>query len=426
MSNWKIKLSLFLNYFVFAILLNSVGTVILLSQKSFGVSKSQVAVLEPFKDLSIALVSFLVTSFITRIGYKKAMLIALGFITAICFLMPYTGSLLMVELLFASIGSSFALIKMSVYGSIGLITKNDKEHISLMNFIESFFGVGIVVSYFIFPLFIDKNNPASTSWLNVYFLLGGLSFSAFLLLFFSTLDESAAKSDLPAENLLRDFGRMFKLLFSRLVLLFILCAFLYVLLEQSIMSWLPTFNNNVLKLNEVLSIQMASILSGSIALGRFLAGILLKKLNWLWVLTGCLLVAGALVLLAMPAIQTFINGYSGSGITRLGDVPMIAFIFPLIGLLLAPVYPAINSVILSSLPKPKHGLMAGLIIVFSALGGSTGSLITGNIFQHFGGKTAFYFSLVPIILLIIGLIFFNNDQKKLNKDVNFSGSGAGH
>ena len=91
MQNWKIKLSLFLNYFVFAALLNSVGTVILLVQKSFEVSKSQVAVLEPFKDMSIAIVSFLVTSFITRIGYKRAMLIALGFTTLVCFIMPFTS-----------------------------------------------------------------------------------------------------------------------------------------------------------------------------------------------------------------------------------------------------------------------------------------------------------------------------------------------
>src|SRR5947207_13090832 len=139
MSNWKIKTSLFLNYFVFAILLNSVGTVILLVQKSFDVTKAEVAVLEPFKDLSIAIVSFLVTSYITRIGYKRAMLIALGFISIVCFLMPFTSSLIMVELLFAAIGSSFALIKMSVFGSIGLITKDEKEHISFMNFLEAFF-----------------------------------------------------------------------------------------------------------------------------------------------------------------------------------------------------------------------------------------------------------------------------------------------
>ncbi len=426
MHNWKIKLSLFLNYFVFAILLNSVGTVILLVQTSFDVTKSQVAVLEPFKDMSIAIVSFLVTSFITRIGYKKAMLIALGFITIVCFIMPFTNSLLMVELLFASIGSSFALIKMSVYGSIGLITKNDKEHISFMNFIESFFGVGIVVSYFIFPLFIDKDNPASTDWLNVYYLLGGIALAAFLLLLVSPLDESASKSNLPPENMLKDFGKMFRLLIVPLVLVFIFCAFFYVLLEQSIMSWLPTFNNDVLKLSQVLSIQMASILAGSIALGRFLAGIALQKLNWLAVLVTCLLCAGALVIFGMPAIKEFLANYKGSGITELKDVPLIAYVFPLIGLVLAPIYPAINSVILSSLPKPKHGLMSGLIIVFSALGGSTGSLITGNIFENYGGQTAFYFSLVPICILIVCLFIFSRLQKKSSAVPVEFGAVKGH
>ena len=56
--------------------------------------------------------------------------------------------------------------------------------------------------------------------------------------------------------------------------------------------------------------------------------------------------------------------------------------------------------------------MSGLIVIFSALGGTTGSIITGNIFQHYGGQTAFYFSLVPITVLIISLIFFNRLQKK--------------
>ena len=412
MQTWRIKASLFLNYFVFAILLNSVGTVILLVQKSYLISKSQAAVLEPFKDLSIAIVSFLVTSFITRLGYKRAMLIALGFISIICFIMPFTNSVIAIELLFASVGSSFALIKMSVYSSIGLVTKDAKEHISFMNFVESVFGVGIVASYFIFPLFIDKANPSSSAWLNVYFLLGGISLLAFLLLFTAKLDESEARTEEP-ENMLEDVARMFRLLFSPLVLIFICCAFLYVLLEQSIMSWLPTFNNNVLRLNEVLSIQMASILAASIALGRFLAGIMLKKLNWLLVLLGCLALAACIVLFTMPVINHFIDGYKGSGITRLEDVPAIAYVFPLIGLLIAPIYPAINSVILSSLPRPKHGLMAGLIIVFSALGGSAGSLITGNIFQHYSGQKAMYFSLVPMCILVVCLIFFRRSQSRL-------------
>jgi len=420
MQNWKIKLSLFLNYFVFAILLNSVGTVILLVQKSFpGITKGEVAFLEPFKDGSIAVVSFLVTSFITRIGYKKAMLIALGFVTAVCMIMPFSNTFFSVELLFAAVGSSFALIKMSVYGSIGLITKDDKEHISFMNFVESFFGVGIVLSYFLFPLFVNKDNPGDPVWRNVYFLLGGISLVAFLLLLLSPLDESASKFE-KTENMFEDIGKTFKFIFNPLVAIFICCAFCYVLLEQSIMSWLPTFNNNVLKLNEVLSIRMASILAASMALGRFLAGVTLKRLKWVVVLSVCLLLAGAVVMFTMPVIKQFIDGYKGSGISQLKDVPLIAFVFPLIGLVIAPIYPAINSVILSSLPKPAHGLMAGIIIFFSAIGGSTGSLITGNIFQRYGGETAMYFSMVPIVLLIIFLIIFSRLQKKAAANTNIS------
>jgi FHS family glucose/mannose:H+ symporter-like MFS transporter len=411
MQNWRIKLSLFLNYFVFAILLNSVGTVILLMQDSFGITKAQASYTEPFKDLSIAIVSFLVTSFITKIGYKKAMLIALGFVSVVCFIMPFTSSIVMVRFLFAAVGSSFALIKMSVYGAIGLVTKNDKEHIALMNFIESFFGIGIVASYFIFPLFVKQDDSASTAWLNVYYLLGGISLAAFLLLLSAPLDESASKTN-TTDNLANDVGKMFRLFIVPLVLIFLFCAFLYVLLEQSIMSWLPTFNKEVLKLDKILSIQMASILAAAIALGRLLAGLIMQRVKWLYVLITCLFVAAAIVYFAMPQINNFLHGYHGGGISKIKDVPAIAFIFPLIGLFLAPIYPAINSVVLSSLPKPQHGLMAGLIIVFSALGGSLGSVITGHVFQAYGGQKAFYFSLVPIIILLIALIIFNKVQKK--------------
>lgn len=88
MAHWRIKLSLLLNYFVFAILLNSVGTVILQVQNNYGVSESSASVLEAFKDLTIAAVSFLVASYITRIGYKRAMLLALGIVVLACLLMP--------------------------------------------------------------------------------------------------------------------------------------------------------------------------------------------------------------------------------------------------------------------------------------------------------------------------------------------------
>lgn len=406
MQHWRIKLSLFINYYVFAILLNSSGVAILNVQNSFGVNKSAASWIDPCKDLSIAIVSFLVSSYITRFGYKRAMMTSLGIVAIVCFIIPNTPGFLAVKLLFVAIGSCFALIKMSVYSIIGIITKDAKEHASLMNFIESFFMIGNLTLYFYFGSFVDSTHPQSTSWLNAFYLLGGLSLLAFVLLMGAQLDESAAKAE--SKPMSAGFAEMFTLMMKPIVLSFIAAAFFYVLIEQSIQNFLPTFNNKVLMLPAALSIKMSSILAGATATGRFLAGILLKKFHWFKVLLGCLLLAAVLICIALPLAKDSM----GKTYTGWSDAPLAAFMFPLIGIFLAPVYPSINSAILTSLPKPQHGLMSGLIIIFSALGGTTGSLLMGQVFDadKTGGQYAFYFTLIPIGILIACLFAFKKRQ----------------
>ncbi|MDX1405731.1 MAG: MFS transporter [Woeseiaceae bacterium] len=401
MSYWRIKFSLFINYFVFAILLNSVGTVILQVQRSYGVSESAASVLEAFKDLPIAITSFLIASFIARIGYKRSMLLALGFIGLVSLAMPQIPGFWMTKMLFAATGVGFAMVKVSVFATLGLVTQDNKEHVSLMNFIESFFMVGVLSGYFIFSAFVDDQNPESTGWLNVYYVLAIMALSAFALLLSAELDESRVHKNASA-SLITDFVDMMALVIKPLVLIFVICAFLYVLIEQSIMTWLPTFNSTILELPASLSIQMTSILALSTALGRFIAGVVLRRLDWFKVLFAGLVVAAVLVLVVLPLAR----GSGGQPITSWLNAPLAAFVFPLIGLCIAPVYPAINSVVLSSLPPSQHAPMAGLIVVFSALGGTTGSIITGNLFEIFGGITAFYFSLAPIAVLLFTLYLF--------------------
>lgn len=401
MQRWLVKFSLFLNYFVFAILLNSVGTVILQVQNTYGVSESAASVLEAFKDLPIAITSFLVASFIARIGYRRAMLFALGFIGLVCLLMPQLPAFWMAKAMFAATGVGFALVKVSVFATLGLVTDSRREHVSLMNFLESFFMVGVLSGYFIFSAFVDDSDPSSLGWLNVYYLLAAMSAAAFLLLLVARIDESALETDEPG-SLSSEFLDMLRLCLRPLVLVFVVSAFLYVLIEQSIMSWLPTFNSRILNLAPSLSIEMASILAASTALGRFSAGLLLKHFDWLRVLVVGLVTAAMLVLVALPLA----GNAGGPPVTSWLEAPLAAYVFPLIGFLIAPVYPAINSVILSALPTRQHAPMAGLIVVFSALGGTSGSIITGTLFQAFGGRTAFYFSLLPITLIIVALILF--------------------
>lgn len=414
MNQWLVRISLFINYFVFAILLNSVGTVILQVQNTYGVTAAQASILEAFKDLPIAITSFLVASFLTRIGYKRSMQVALALVGVACLLMPQLPAFWMTKALFAATGVGFALTKVSVFAALGLVTRTKEDHASLMNFLESFFMVGILSGYFIFSAFVSDAEATSTRWLNVYYALAGLSFAALLLLSLARLDESSVQ---PAEArpLAADFAEMIRLCARPLVLVFIISAFLYVLIEQSIMSWLPTFNSRILHLSPSLSIEMASILAASTALGRFTAGIVLRRFNWFTVLVSSLVIAAALVLVALPLA----NNVGTAEVSTWGSAPLAAFVFPLIGLCLSPIYPAINSVILTALPLRQHAPMAGLIVVFSALGGTTGSLITGQLFQHFGGTTAFYFSLAPIACLTLALY-----QLKRQSAISASAAGA--
>ena len=412
----KIKVSIFINYFLFAILLNSVGTVILEAQRYFNISESAASMIEVCKDISIALTSFLVASFVVRIGYKRSMLLALGLISLACFIIPSVKTLLAIKILFAVTGLCFALTKVSVFGTIGLISGNRRAHISTMNFIESFFMIGVLAGYFIFSYYVNDGNIFSPRWFNVYYLLGGLSLAAFLLLLSSNLDETLAKMN-RVETKRNGLPEMLKLILLPVTISFVVCAFLYVLIEQGMMSWLPSFNNKVLQFSSVISIQVTSIFVAATALGRFIAGIILKKINWFIVLIFCLTATAILVLISLQMT----NDSSAKEVSNWFGIPLTAYIFSLIGFFLAPVYPAINSVILASLPVSKHGMMSGLIVVFSALGGVTGSVISGFIFQYYGGRTAFYFSLLPIAILIFALFVFEKKKNPGAESLTFEG-----
>ena len=391
MEKNTIKWAMYLNYFVFAILLNSVGIVILKAQRNYGVDELEASILEAFKDLPIAIVSFLVASFLPRIGYKRAMLIGLGLVYVACITMYFGNSFATAKLLFATVGVSFALIKVSVYSLIGTVTENQQEHNSLMSSIEGVFMIGISLAYFLFPAFNSETNP--DAWLNVYWLLAGISGVSFAFLF---LAKSENQVEVPGVNLLDDFRQMFQLMAKLLTIVFVISAFLFVMIEQGIMSWLPTFNSKVLHLPENISIMMASILAISLAVGRLAAGFLTKKINWIWILSACIIIAMLIVIFVLPKAV----GLEVKTITSLFDIPLIGFAFPLVGLFIAPIYPLLNSVVLSALPKSLHSSMTGLIVVFSALGGTLGSRIIGYLFKNEGPENAFYYTLIPMALLL--------------------------
>lgn len=403
MKNTAIKIALFINYFVFAALLNSVGLLIQKSQNVYGVGETQASLLEPAKDITIAVVAFFIGSYLPRLGYKKGMLISYAIVFFGCLGMFLGNSFLSVILLFVSTGFSFAIIKVSVLALIGTVVSDDNEHKTFMSYIESVFMLGIVFTYLIFPLFYSDTDP--DAWLNVYLVLAVLIFAVFVFIAFSKINFPEAE---VRKSIKENFTDQITLLKRPLIILFAVFAFMYVMTEQGIMSWLPTFNQRILHLDEKLAGQMAVILLLSIAFGRFISGLIIKKIHWYTYLTVCLFSAAALVIFVLPLASDM----AVKEISTLEDVPLIGFVFPLIGLFLAPVYPLINSTILSATEKIHHSSVAGLLTFFSAFGGTFGSVIIGYLFQKIGGDKAFYFSLIPLSVLLVVIFFINKLNKK--------------
>lgn len=395
-----IKISLILNYMVFAVLLNSVGTVILQVQRNFDITKADASILEGFKDLPIAICSLILASFLPRIGIKRGMMAGLIIVAVTClFIAFFADDFWYFKALFMMVGISFALIKISVFASIGLVTDDIKGHSSMMSLIEGFFMIGVLLGNVFFSLFIQNDDPKSAEWLQVYWYLAAGALLAAVLLYFSPLDESAAHKT-ESSSLLSDFKEMWMLVARPLAVVFVISAFLFVLIEQSFQTWTPTFYADVLSVPASMSIQAGAVLAGAFAIGRLFAGFVLRYVVWIKFAVFCVAMVGVCILLNLPLTQNLPQ--STEGITWF-NAPLVAYLFPIMGIFLAPVYPTINSVVLSALPKYMHSSMSGLIVLFSALGGTTGSIITGHMFEAFGGVQAFYFALIPVVVLIVSM-----------------------
>lgn len=394
----RIVIALAASYALYGILLNSVGTVILQSIGSFGIAKTSGSVFEACKDFSIAATSFLLASSLPRIGYRRALIAGMLFMAAGCAAMPLVHTFQMTALSYVIIGATFGLAKVVVYGTIGLVAPEPHRHASLIGLIEGVFMAGVLSGYWLFSAFIDPE--VRFAWLRVYWLLAACCVAVAALWALSPLDEAPLRRE-GRKSSIASFVAMLALLRQPVVIAFLLCAFVYVLIEQGLGTWMPTFNNEVLRLSPKLSVQIASIYAMSLCAGRIGASFLLRRFSRFAFVIGCTAAMAPLVLVALAA-----TAHAGLGpvVERWSAVSPTVVILPLIGLLLAPIYPTINSVVLSALPVERQAGMTGLIVVFSAVGGTLGSFLTARLFAAFGGRIAVASVLIPVALLLAGLL----------------------
>ena len=392
--NFRVQLGLALNLVVFATVLNSVGIVVERSISEFGVGKGVGGTLEGCKDLTIALTSLLLASQVPRWGYRRTMLAGLAAVVFACVLLLALQSFAAVPVLFIACGASFALVKTAVYGSVGLLARDKAHHAALMNRLEGIYQVGAMVAPLVFAAMIGWGN-----WLYTYAFIAALGGLALAVWAFTPLQECSGEDVKKAS--LADIQELLR---RPQVWVFLGCAWVYVMIEQSISTWLPTFNRDVFRLSPALVANLLSLYFGSLALSRFAFGYLVRKFSAYWLQLIYLATAFALTL----GVLTLTRGHQPQAeITQFSAVPPLVFVFCCVGFFIGPIYPTLNSMVLSQLPLRLHSSMTGLIIVASALGGTFGSQLLGSLSARFSTHSAFHFPLLPMAALAGLLVLFH-------------------
>ena len=370
-------------------LLNCIGAIILHYSGS-EISYSGLGTLEFFKDIPIAIMSLITVNLINRTGTKNALMSALALVFISCSIIPFVDEFWFLRIWFVVIGISFAMAKISVFAIIRNNAEDEKALSKVMNVVEASFMIGLFLVNIGFGWILESQY--SEYWKFGFWLISALALINIIMLRNRDYIEISA-----SEN---KFDLNFKEIFTGKNCIFFIILFLIVFIEQGFNSWLPTFNKHHLGVNSFYALQSSAFLALFSFIGRIVTSRLIEKYNW-WTYIANSIMLSALIMVFCQSLVFYIDD----------NISYLIFIFPIIGLFLSPLYPLFNSKFLSSLEKEKINMYISLIVIFSSLGGSFGSLMMAYIFQFSLSEYFVSFSLLPLILIFfLSLIFINRNN----------------
>lgn len=188
---------------------------------------------------------------------------------------------------------------------------------------------------------------------------------------------------------------------SRLLEVAILCAFCftYVFIEQNFNSWLPSFYRQHLNVNSFFALQASAFLALFSYVGRIVTANIIQRFQLDRYFIFCVL----MILMMLVFSQILVTN----------NLSLSLFIFPLIGLFLAPLYPVISSKMIANVNKSDINVFTSLIVIFSSLGSSFGSVMMSYVFQwKYGTYYSLFISVAVTILLILSFLYFQSYVSK--------------
>nr|WP_314490503.1 MFS transporter [uncultured Chryseobacterium sp.] len=378
----NISLPLKLTFLIFAMVLNCMGIVILqLSEQK--ITYDKLGFLESFKDLPIALFSLFAVNFISRFGTKKSLVSALILVGVCSLFLPFVEVFWFYKLWFAIIGTCFSIGKICVYGIIRNNMTEEKSLAKTMNSVEASFMIGIFVVNTGFGWLISSTY--GEYWKFGFMLISLLSFFTAYLFVVSKIAEPENRSS----RILPDLSGFGKTPF----ILFFAVSFFIIFIEQSFNSWLPAFYKDHLKVNSFFALQASSFLALFSYTGRTITSRIIQRFPLSKYFIVCLMMI-IFLLITISAIQFYF----------MEGAKILLFLFPVIGLFLAPLYPVINSKMIAKIDRDKINTFTSLIVIVSSVSSSINSITISLLFKN---QILTYYSLYILgAVLIVSLLAY--------------------
>jgi len=379
-STWLIRALTCMMFFMFAMTTDAVGSIIPSLIDEFDLSLSAASAFHYVPMVAIALGGLLLGFLADRIGRKVTIILGLlcyG-IGSLLFIFGNTFGFFVILLGLSGVGVS--VFKVGALGLIGDITRNAREHTTLMNTVEGFFAVGAIVG----PALVATLLAAGISWKYLYVtaavICGLLTLTAMMVQYPDLRHSKEEPTSLgQAMSMVKN---PYALGFSTLVML-------YVAVEVAIYVWMPTWLADYAGPSPWLATYALTIFFVLRAVGRFLGAWLLHHLAWDSVLT-------------VLALGIFVC-FAGS---LVGGPGLAVWLLPLSGLFMSVMYPTLNSKGISCFPKDEHGTVAGVILFFTAFAAAVGPLAMAAIRDALGNiRYGFYLATCFALLLFLGLLW---------------------
>ncbi|MDD4493960.1 MAG: MFS transporter [Eubacteriales bacterium] len=321
------------------------------------------------------------------VGKKRVLQLSFGLIILGTFLVGFTGSFIAFVISVFLIGAGYSVTEATMSAVLtDEFPEDSKKHLS---FSQVAFSIGAFVGPFVAETLINAG---------IYFKDLYIYVSIMFLILGIIMTVTRYSNDKGQSEDGLDFN-LVRFLKNKVILLLVLCVFLYVGIENTIANYADSYFE-IIREKPGLSAAALSLFWGAMIPSRFLAGVVKIETKKVFIYLSSLVAVACVAAMLIP------------------DNSVKLMMFTLAGFGCGPLWPLVMNVVAEK-NKGATGPSMNVMMAFSGLGGATLPFISGIVINYSNQTAAYYLcAIAAVMLLFVYLASLKKGAKKQGAKAN--------